>query len=238
MVRLGDFGSRRPAQLSGGQQQRVALARALVYDPRIVLLDEPLGALDKQLREEMQDELKRLHATLGVTMVYVTHDQAEALTLSDRIAVFRAGTLQQLGTPRALYDAPANAFVAGFIGESNRLAGVVIESDADGCAVRVGDVPIEGKPATKLARGAAVVVALRPEHLRLDADPSSCANMADAVVKTLTYLGDHTRVRLAFWGHDDWIAKLPVDRERPGLSPGERLRVGFRAADVRVFAAD
>jgi len=233
MVRLTGLSERRPAQLSGGQQQRVALARALIYEPRLVLLDEPLGALDKQLREEMQDELKRLHATLAVTMVYVTHDQSEALTLSDRIAVFRAGSLEQLGTPRDLYDTPANAFVAGFIGESNRLGVTATE----GGAVRFGDVIIRGTPMTPLAPGTSVVLSLRPEHLTIDPDPASHANQADAVVEALTYLGDHTRVRLSFWGHENWIAKFPAERDRPGLVRGARLRVGFRAVDARVFAA-
>jgi len=237
MVQLAGLGERRPGQLSGGQQQRVALARALVYDPKLVLLDEPLGALDKQLREEMQDELKRLHATLGVTMVYVTHDQGEALTLSDRIAVFRAGALQQLGAPRTLYDAPANAFVAGFIGESNRVAGTLVAADTDRCSVRAGDALIHGTPTVPLAPGASVVLSLRPEQLRLDPAPADFANLADAVVEALTYLGDHTRVRLTFWGRDDWVAKLPAERDRPGLAPGARIRVGFRAVDARVFAS-
>ena len=120
-VRLSGFGERRPAQLSGGQQQRVALARALVFEPKLVLMDEPLGALDKQLREEMQLEIRRLHERLGITIVYVTHDQAEALTMSDRIAVFHRGVIQQIDTPAAVYEQPRNAFVASFIGESNRL---------------------------------------------------------------------------------------------------------------------
>lgn len=116
MVQLGAFGKRRPTQLSGGQQQRVAVARALVYEPRLVLMDEPLGALDKQLREQMQYELKHIHENVGVTIVYVTHDQAEALTMSNRIAVFNDGVIQQLASPSALYEEPENAFVAQFIG--------------------------------------------------------------------------------------------------------------------------
>ena len=123
MVQLGGFGQRRPAQLSGGQQQRVAVARALVFEPKLILMDEPLGALDKQLREQMQLEIRRLHRRLGVTMVYVTHDQAEALTMSDRIAVFHSGKIQQLDTPEQMYENPKNAFVARFIGENNRLDG-------------------------------------------------------------------------------------------------------------------
>ena len=135
MVELPDFGNRRPAQLSGGQQQRVAVARALVFDPALILMDEPLGALDKQLREQMQYEIKHIHANLGVTVVYVTHDQSEALTMADRICVFDKGIVQQLSTPDELYEKPANSFVAQFIGENNRLSGTVTDVSGDECRV-------------------------------------------------------------------------------------------------------
>lgn len=142
MVQLGALAERRPAQLSGGQQQRVAVARALVFEPKVVLMDEPLGALDRQLREQMQLEIRHLHQRLDVTMVYVTHDQGEALTMSDRIAVFSQGRVQQLADPRTLYEQPANLFVAGFIGENNRLQGTCLARDANGIDVRLacGDV--------------------------------------------------------------------------------------------------
>ncbi len=128
LMKLEGLADRRPAQLSGGQQQRVALARALVFEPKLVLLDEPLGALDKQLREHLQYEIKHIHRRLGVTMVYVTHDQSEALTMSDRIAVFAEGRIQQLAAPQTLYHEPATDFVAGFIGENNRLRARVVEA--------------------------------------------------------------------------------------------------------------
>ena len=131
MVELGPFGSRRPAQMSGGQQQRVAVARALVFEPDLILMDEPLGALDKQLREQMQYEIKHIHESLGVTVVYVTHDQAEALTMSDRIAVFNEGIIQQITSPDSLYERPESSFVAQFIGENNKLAGTVKEIDSN-----------------------------------------------------------------------------------------------------------
>ncbi|MBE9554440.1 MAG: ABC transporter ATP-binding protein, partial [Proteobacteria bacterium] len=133
MVRLPEMAGRRPGQLSGGQQQRVAVARALVFDPDLVLMDEPLGALDKNLREEMQYEIKHIHESLGVSVVYVTHDQSEALTMSNRIAVFDDGIVQQLSTPDALYERPENAFVAQFIGENNRLMGTVKEVNGENC---------------------------------------------------------------------------------------------------------
>jgi putative spermidine/putrescine transport system ATP-binding protein len=136
MVGLKGFEDRRPAQLSGGQQQRVAVARALVFEPKLVLMDEPLSALDKQLREQMQYEIKQLHHRLGVTVVYVTHDQGEALTMSDRVAVFNNGVIQQLDSPNRLYEHPANAFVASFIGENNKLHGEVILHEREWCDVR------------------------------------------------------------------------------------------------------
>ena len=135
MVELSDFGARMPAQLSGGQQQRVAVARALVFEPQLVLMDEPLGALDKNLREQMQYEIKHIHEQLGVTVVYVTHDQTEALTMSNRIAVFNDGKVQQLAAPPDLYERPENAFVAAFIGENNKLMGKVEAIDGDTCKV-------------------------------------------------------------------------------------------------------
>jgi putative spermidine/putrescine transport system ATP-binding protein len=136
MVELGAFGNRRPAQLSGGQQQRVAVARALVFDPELVLMDEPLGALDKQLREQMQYEIKHIHENLGVTVVYVTHDQTEALTMSDRVAVFNDGVIQQLSSPDVLYENPQNSFVAQFIGENNKLNGKVTSVNGSNATFR------------------------------------------------------------------------------------------------------
>ena len=171
MVQLGGFGARRPAQLSGGQQQRVAVARALVFEPKLILMDEPLGALDKQLREQMQLEIRRLHQRLGVTMVYVTHDQAEALTMSDRIAVFHRGKIQQLDTPEQMYENPKNAFVARFIGENNRLDGR-LETNEDGrCTIRLaaGDTRIDGTLVEPVKNGDAVTVSLRPERVQIRA---------------------------------------------------------------------
>ena len=151
MVQLSGFGHRRPAQLSGGQQQRVAVARALVFEPKLVLMDEPLGALDKQMREQMQYEVKHLHERLGVTVVYVTHDQTEALTMSNRIAVMQQGAIQQIATPQDLYDRPENAFVAQFIGENNRLLGMVREIRGRTCVVAVGGR--RGRGARRQRRG-------------------------------------------------------------------------------------
>ncbi len=168
MVELPDFGSRRPAQLSGGQQQRVAVARALVFEPDLILMDEPLGALDKQLREQMQYEIKHIHDNLGVTVVYVTHDQAEALTMADRICVFDQGVVQQLSTPDELYEKPANSFVAQFIGENNRLSGSVTDVRGGECRVDLDG----GGSVTALAvnvggAGERATLSIRPERVVL-----------------------------------------------------------------------
>jgi len=231
MVRLPGFGDRRPQQLSGGQQQRVALARALIFEPKLVLLDEPLGALDKQLREELQAEIRRIHAQLGVTMVYVTHDQAEALTLSDRIAVFNEGRIQQLGTAVAVYEHPANPFVAGFIGENNRLAARVL----DATRLRLGDGSTLTTTPHDLPAGAAVLLSIRPERVVLGAAAQGMANTATARVEEVMYLGDHSRLRLAHAGRTDFIVKLPRQDVVP--QPGAMVPLGIPATAITVFPA-
>jgi putative spermidine/putrescine transport system ATP-binding protein len=231
MVQLRALGNRRPTQLSGGQQQRVAVARALVYQPKLVLMDEPLGALDKQLREQMQLEIRRLHRELGVTMVYVTHDQSEALTMSDRIAVFHQGRIQQIDKPQAIYERPANAFVARFIGENNRVAGTVEKIEGGRCAVRVdGGAMLAGTFGGRLAPGEQALVSVRPEQIVLGDEPADCAvtgTLAEAI-----YLGDHLRLRIAVGGMGDIVVK-----SRAGHAPaiGTAVRVGWRAEDCRVF---
>src|SRR6056297_3820418 len=166
MVQMGDFGGRRPAQLSGGQQQRIALSRALVFEPELVLMDEPLGALDKQLREHMQFEITNLAHELGITTVYVTHDQTEALTMSDRVAVFDDGRIQQLAAPDTLYEEPQNSFVAQFIGENNTLEGTVSEISGDVCTITLdnGEV-IDAKPVNVSKVGERTLVSIRPERV-------------------------------------------------------------------------
>ncbi len=213
MVRLEGFGERRPAQLSGGQQQRVALARALVFEPPIVLLDEPLGALDKALREEMQLEIRHLHQRLGVTMMYVTHDQQEALTLSDRIAVFEGGRIRQLADPRTLYDRPADAFVAGFVGENNRLAGRVVALEGRDCRVAL-DCGIEtAAQAVDIPRaGERCLLAVRPERIAVapvEAQDLGAGAMPARLLEAI-FLGDHVRLRLALGSGAEITAKRAV----------------------------
>ncbi len=189
MVQMGEFGNRRPAQLSGGQQQRVALARALVFEPELVLMDEPLGALDKQLREHMQFEITNLAHQLGITTVYVTHDQTEALTMSDRVAVFDDGRIQQLAPPDELYEQPRNSFVAQFIGENNTLPGTIETINGDRCTVRLGDgTLIDAVPINVDREGEATCVSIRPERVEFRADRIP----ADAH----THRGRGSRIRL------------------------------------------
>ena len=184
-VKLAGLGARRVHELSGGQRQRVALARAIVFEPRILLMDEPLSALDKQLREAMQLELRQLHDTLGMTTIYVTHDQREALTMSDRIAVIAGGRLMQVDTPRALYERPANRFVAEFVGESSFLP---VQAEGDGW--RWNGQPLHLGAAVPLAAGARMWLMLRPERLRLAVGGEAGANRIEARVTDTIYQGD------------------------------------------------
>jgi len=200
MVRLKGMDARLPAQLSGGQQQRVALARALVFEPQLVLMDEPLGALDKQLREHMQIELKELHRQLGVTFVYVTHDQGEALTMSDRVAVFNDGAIQQIDAVDKMYEAPANRFVAGFIGDSTMLRGTVRAAGVDNNDERCGIVLTDGRVLTGLnvngaKVGDAVEACIRPERIVAHTQAvNDRGNVLEAQVRNVIYFGDHMRL--------------------------------------------
>ena len=230
-------GSARPAQLSGGQQQRIALARALVFEPKLVLMDEPLGALDKQLREHMQLEIKHLHARLGINVVYVTHDQGEALTMSDRIGVFNDGIFQQVAPPDELYEAPANTFVAQFIGENNAISGQVRElSSAGRCVLATEDGSIiQAKVSDGLAVGMPATLALRPERLLLSPADGSCCNRFNARVEELIYYGDHTRLRVAACGRSDILVKVPSHDVLSVLQPGATIDIGWRAEDCRAL---
>jgi putative spermidine/putrescine transport system ATP-binding protein len=237
MVQLGRFGSRRPGQLSGGQQQRVAVARALVFEPKLVLMDEPLGALDKQLREQMQYEIKHIHENLGVTVVYVTHDQSEALTMSNRIAVFNDGVIQQLATPADLYERPENAFVAQFIGENNQLTGKVQKVNGRTCTVAVEAGEVEALAVNVDGVGSESTLSLRPERVSISPPEGSVPNLFDARVEELIYLGDHMRTRVSLLGHDDFVIKVPNAAGHVHLKPGETVRVGWQIEDCRALDA-
>jgi putative spermidine/putrescine transport system ATP-binding protein len=236
MVELGAFGDRMPAQLSGGQQQRVAVARALVFEPDLVLMDEPLGALDKNLREQMQYEIKHIHETLGVTVVYVTHDQTEALTMSNRIAVFDDGIIQQLAPPADLYERPENAFVAAFIGENNRLFGKVTSLNGTGCKVELDDgSEVHALKVNVGDVGDRTTLSLRPERVMIE--PGDLPNTFDAQVRELIYLGDHIRTRVRLCGNDEFVIKIPNASNHASLSVGETVKVGWTVDDCRALDA-
>jgi putative spermidine/putrescine transport system ATP-binding protein len=239
MVRLVGMDARRPAQLSGGQQQRVALARAMVFEPKLVLMDEQLGALDKQLREHMQLEIKALHRRLGINVVYVTHDQSEALTMSYRVGVFDQGVMQQLAPPEELYESPANLFVAQFIGEAHTLRGTLLDVSNGKCTMRVGDGTLVGaRPDTGLAAAQPAALSLRPEKVRLLAEghePSDTLNAVPATLIDLVYHGDHTRLCLDTCGSADFLMKVPNDAALPALRPGARFTVGWDAAQCQAL---
>ncbi|MCC7273841.1 MAG: ABC transporter ATP-binding protein [Alphaproteobacteria bacterium] len=236
-VRLEGYGARRPSQLSGGQQQRVALARAIVYRPRVLLMDEPLSALDKNLREEMQLEIKHLQQRIGVTVVFVTHDQTEAMTMADRVAVLDRGRLQQVGAPRDLYEAPATPFVAGFIGETNFLPGrakaaavagapvaVALDGGGEAVATAVGAVPA----------GVAVRVAVRPERVALS--PPSADTLPGTIAEAI-YAGVATTCIADIGGDRRLRARIAAGTGLVQWEPGARVGVGWRAEDARAFAA-
>jgi len=234
MVELGGFGGRRPAQLSGGQQQRVAVARALVFEPNLVLMDEPLGALDKQLREQMQYEIKHIHENIGVTVVYVTHDQTEALTMSDRVAVFNDGVIQQLSPPAELYEHPQNSFVAQFIGENNKFSGKVTEVNNGTCRVELDSGgQVVAKAVNIDGVGSRTTLSLRPE--RISINETGEENSLSGRIEELIYLGDTIRARLNVSGNDQFIVKVPNHGDERDLTEGDDVTVGWRISDCHAL---
>ncbi|MEM9780372.1 MAG: ABC transporter ATP-binding protein [Pseudomonadota bacterium] len=239
MVQMGAFGGRRPAQLSGGQQQRIALARALVFEPELVLMDEPLGALDKQLRETLQFEITNLAHSLGITVVYVTHDQTEALTMSDRVAVFDDGRIQQLAPPDKLYEEPENSFVAQFIGENNTLEGIVQEIQGAKAVVKLdnGEL-IDTKPINVSQPGERTKVSIRPERVEFNTDRlAEGAHTLKAEVLEFIYMGDIFRTRLRVAGNEDFIVKTRNAPDQVRLEPGTTVEIGWQAEDCRALDA-
>lgn len=236
LVRLEAYGARLPAQLSGGQQQRVALARALVFQPSLLLLDEPLGALDRKLRQEMQSELKLIHRQVGTTMILVTHDQEEALSLADRIAVLDGGRIQQLGTPSELYETPRTAFVANFIGESNLIPADRIGAEGEGATVRLKEteVTVNVSAANVCTDGAAerLLLGARPEDVTVSRalGPTGCT-----IIQT-SYLGATLNLLLQL-GPYQIRARIPV-RDGDGLVAGNPVEIGFSPTASRLYAAD
>jgi spermidine/putrescine transport system ATP-binding protein len=236
LVQLTEYGGRKPSQLSGGQQQRVALARALVLRPKVLLLDEPLGALDAKLRRQLQIELKQLQTHVGITFIYVTHDQEEALTMSDRIAVIDRGRIQQAASPRDLYEEPANEFVADFLGVSNLMDAVVTGPSGEGAEVRLAEgIQVQVKKGDTSRRGPARVV-IRPERIRIEPAGSAGGNRLPGMVTNVVYLGSGLQVTVHLASGFTATALVPNDSDTaaaswlPGASvtcylPPEGLRI-------------
>ena len=239
MVEMGSFAGRRPLQLSGGQQQRIALARALVFEPELVLMDEPLGALDKQLREKMQFEITNLAHALGITVVYVTHDQTEALTMSDRVAVFNDGRIQQLANPDALYEEPENSFVAQFIGENNTLDGEVKNLSKNMAVVQLDDGSlIDCKPVNVDKVGDRTRVSIRPERVEYNKKRiKKQAHTLTAEVLEFIYMGDIFRTRLRVAGNDDFIIKTRNAPDQQRLMTGQQIEIGWLPQDCHALDA-
>jgi putative spermidine/putrescine transport system ATP-binding protein len=243
LVQLGSFGDRYPSQMSGGQQQRVALARAIVFRPRLLLMDEPLGALDKKLREALQLEIRRISHALGVTVIYVTHDQEEALVISDRIAIYNRGRIEQIGTGEDLYEAPVSYFVADFMGESNIFRGRLRSRPGDGRLEHpAGELAVsaEALGRANLSHGSRAALVVRPERLEVatTAPPSDGAprNSVRATVTERIYLGSVRKYELRTADGTTLRARLPMSEPTDALAPGQEVEVRWRVSDGVVVA--
>jgi spermidine/putrescine transport system ATP-binding protein len=247
MVRLPGLAGRMPAQLSGGQQQRVALARALVFHPSVVLLDEPLGALDLKLRKAMQLELKTLQREIGLTFVYVTHDQEEALTMSDRIAVMDRGRVLQVGDPRSIYERPSSRFVADFIGVSNFLSGRVREAGVEAAIELDGGDMVRAERPADVTVGQTVTVAVRPERMRLEGPPADTTvgpergwNALPGVIRELVYTGSDTQYFVELGASGTVMVRVPNDVPLEGRRPprrGDQVRVRWEVGSTAILIA-
>jgi len=231
LVELSGFEERKPAQLSGGQQQRVALARALILNPAVLLLDEPLGSLDAKLRKALQIELKAIQEEVGITFIYVTHDQEEALTMSDRLAVMSAGRIRQMGTPREVYEAPADAYVADFLGVSNLMDAT--GEGADG-RVRIGDAALRATGAAGAA-GSAVRVVIRPERVRVEEQGATGENRLPGMVERTVYVGSTMQVIVRLPEGQTVQAMIPNRGDEYGYRQGTPVTVHLPAEDLRVL---
>ena len=237
LLDLAGLGERRIGQISGGQAQRVALGRSMIVEPAVLLLDEPLGALDLKLRRQMQVELKRIQRQVGMTFLYVTHDQEEALAMSDRIAVMNKGRLMQYGTPHEIYQRPRSQFVADFIGEANLIPCRILERKPDGLLLQgPGGAPFAAAPSgADLAPGAEAILVVRPENLALAAPSSPPANAIDATVQELTYLGPVVRMTALAEGNIVLAAVVGPGGRLPAI--GDRIRLHWNAEDAIVVGA-
>jgi spermidine/putrescine transport system ATP-binding protein len=238
LVRMQEFRDRKPHQLSGGQQQRVALARALILNPSVLLLDEPLGALDAKLRKALQIELKALQEQVGITFVYVTHDQEEALTMADRLAVMNEGRIEQVGSPREVYEEPASAFVADFLGVSNMLDARAIGTDSDGnCRVRVGDFELLASRGHTSARGSVKVV-VRPERVRVEAPRETGENRLPGKIERVVYAGAVSQLVVTLDRGAPIRCMLANDGVRSSFDRGAQVSVHLPCEALRVLRTE
>ncbi len=238
LVQLGDMGNRKPSQLSGGQQQRVALARALVNKPSVLLLDEPLGALDLKLRKAMQIELKQLQMQVGITFIYVTHDQEEALTMSDQIAVMNKGVILQLGDPVTLYERPVNRFVADFIGESNFLHGKVLSSEIGRTLIQVDGAQVTVRDSSlPLLPGQEVMFTVRPEKITLTTHDLDSGSALTGLVQEIIYIGTDTRYLLKLASGQSLIARVQngCQVELNEFQKGTQVQISWRPEDAHIL---
>lgn len=239
LIELSHFGNRHPGQLSGGQRQRVALARALIFEPTLVLMDEPLGALDKKLREQMQFEITRLHQRLGFTVIYVTHDQTEALTMSSRIAVFNEGVVQQYASPDDLYERPANAFVANFIGENNLIPATLtggVDTGVVAASMQCG-TPIRAQNGDCRTDDAQTIISIRPEKLAIKTNGQSFDNQVSAKFITRHYVGDFIRYYFELPDGSHVTVKTLNDTKAPSFAEGQATVLAWMANDCFAFGA-
>ena len=235
MVQLAGLGGRQVDQLSGGQRQRVALARAIIFEPRILLMDEPLSALDKKLREEMQIEVRRLHRRLGMTTVYVTHDQREALTMSDRVAVFNEGVIQQIDAVDRLYETPANRFVAGFVGDNSVLDARVIQNNGDTAEVQLADgTHLHGVNVNHAQVGDTVQCSVRPERIAVVDAGHAAGNCVAATISDVIYFGDHLRLRCQMPEQPEMSVKVPL-QHLGHMQAGQTVHLHLPQTHLRVY---
>jgi putative spermidine/putrescine transport system ATP-binding protein len=236
LVKLSQFADRRPKQLSGGQQQRVAIARALVIEPKVLLLDEPLSNLDAKLRQEMRVELRRLLRSTNVASVFVTHDQEEAMVLSDHIILMNAGEVEQRGSPREIYQQPRSLFAATFVGSANFVRGEVVDVTADGVAtIRTDGVQLRGTACGDLATGAAATLVVKHEHVRLAASGGDTGNLVDCTFEIANFIGPSLQLHCSLAGQP-LVGLIPASkRSMPEPQAGSGLRLAFPEGDALVF---